>query len=296
MAQTIFKSTEGIIPMDYAPVYREKHIKGMLDRRIMGDNAIIEGNDEGSEEKPEPEVEPEIEPEPPAPPVEPEIPEPPVEPADSIEITNVSAKELTEGTSVITYKANKDKEVSVKMAPTGILTAVKSTKGTGSKIVTLTLAENNVEADTPVVVTLTMGTATAKTTITVKQIIDLITIDSVSATETTGNNVTIKYTTVTGEKAGVWSAPADLVSTTNNPVNGVNTVVVRPLAAVDKDTQVVIHFSTGTDTKQVALTLKPEPVVEPEPQPEPEVEGAPEAQNLCAGEASYRRRKYTDVK
>lgn len=40
MAQKVFKSTNGLIPMDYAAVYREKHIKGMLDRRILGDKEV----------------------------------------------------------------------------------------------------------------------------------------------------------------------------------------------------------------------------------------------------------------
>lgn len=54
MAQTVFKSTEGLMEMDYAAIYREKHIKGMLDRRIMGDKQMEEEVEEPTQpEEPE---------------------------------------------------------------------------------------------------------------------------------------------------------------------------------------------------------------------------------------------------
>ena len=77
MSQTIFKSTEGIIPMDYAATYREKHIKGMLDRRIMGDRQMTSEESEGETEENGGAVKPDLEEG-----GEGEEPQPPVKPGE----------------------------------------------------------------------------------------------------------------------------------------------------------------------------------------------------------------------
>ena len=339
--QTIFKSTEGLIPMDYAAIYREKHIKGMLDARIMGDKPAPEEEEESEPDepteppKPEPDEEGEGEVEPPA-------------PVDSIEITNLTSTQMINNTIVATYITGNNQPADFDLAPTGYITGQRSTKPDGTRIITLTrgskpvtkntivkltltsgtatdavnitvkpepivyslevesvskesvtkepvvityvtndtelatvemnkqlftitkhikeagkckltLTPKVVEADALVTITLIRGSASDTAAVTIKEIINTITINSVSARETTGADVIIKYATVSGEKAGVWSAPEGVVSTTNAPVNGVQTIVVKPIKAVTVDTPVTIHFSTDNHSHEEMLTVKPAP-------------------------------------